>query len=114
MAKQAVTEEKTVELVVDRETGRVAARPDPLFIRAGDRVVWKSEEGPWAVHFAGVSPLRVRRVRGVARAAEGAPVREDVHPGTYKYFVAVTAGGRIYTADPDLIDDGDERPHPIG
>jgi plastocyanin len=111
-ATQATKQPKTVEIRVDTATGRVIVSPDPIFVEAGDTVVWASASGPWAVHFTGVSPMRVRRIRAPGGERNGGLIREDIAPGKYTYFVAVEVEGRIYTADPDLIDEGEERPQP--
>jgi plastocyanin len=100
----------TVAIMVDTVTGRVAVSPDPLFIQPGDSVIWFSDDGPWAVHFNPISPLGVRRLRGARGERNGGLVRADNPPGKYTYFVAVEVNGRIFTADPPLIDDGEEVP----
>jgi plastocyanin len=98
----------TVAIMVDTVTGRVTVSPDPLFIQPGDSVIWFSNDGPWAVHFNPISPLGVRRLRGATGERNGGLVRANILPGKYSYFVAVAVGSSVYTADPGLIDDGEE------
>lgn len=99
----------TVTISVDTRTGIVRAFPNPLYIAPGHCVMWVSTDGPWAVHFSPISPLRHRRVSGAASDYGGGCARTDIFPGKYSYFVAVEVGGRIYTEDPELIDENEER-----
>jgi len=94
-----------IAIAVDLTAARVITTPNPCYIRPGDRVEWTCEAGyPFAIHFDPQSPLLHRRLRA-PRGTIGDDVRPDIHPGKYRYLVAVAVGDEIYTEDPELIDE---------
>lgn len=96
----------TVTISVDARHQALTVEPNPQYISPGDHVTWQmvGEEHPWTVHFTPISPLTHRRVMSTGGAA-GAAVRDPLAPGKYSYFVAAFVEGKIYTADPELIDE---------
>jgi len=101
---------RNVQIEVDRSRYTVTVSPDPLYIAPGDLVVWSCADGyPWTVHFSPISPLSERRILSPGGEPRGGTVRADVAPGKYSYFVAVAVGDWVFTADPELIDENEER-----
>jgi hypothetical protein len=88
----------------DETAMTVVTNPNPCYIRPGDRVEWGCADAPFAIHFEPQSPLLHRRLRAPGGQI-GDDVRGDIHPGKYRYFVAVAVGNQIYTEDPELIDE---------
>jgi hypothetical protein len=87
----------------------VVVDPNPCYITRWDTVEWFCREGfPFAIHFDPLSPLQNRRLRSVEAdggTRVGEAVRRDILPGKYRYLVAVFHEGKIYTEDPELIDE---------
>jgi len=101
---------KTVQIGLDRIRRTATVSPDPLYIAPGDLVVWSCPDGyPWTVHFSPISPLSERRILSPSGEPQGGTVRADVAPGKYSYFIAVAVGDWVFTADPELIDENEER-----
>ncbi len=116
-AEKGQAEIHKVQISVDREgdheNPRVVTDPNPCYIRPRDHVEWTCEDGPFAIQFEPLSPLTLRRLRTETnnRTIKG-EVRPDNQPGSYRYFVAVEVNGQIFTEDPELIDDPDDRTIP--
>ncbi len=69
--------------------------------RRGDRVVWRHADGPFAVHFAPLSPVDRPFVNaGKGASSRPATVGDQVPFGRYKAFVAAEKNGRLWTDDP--------------
>ncbi len=99
-----------IDVTISVEGDRVIVTPDPVFIERGDAVRFTSADGPFAVHFNPLSPFSQRRLRGAAGDTLSAVVRTGLFAGKYSYFVAVEVKGKIFTEDPDLINDEEEDP----
>lgn len=101
----------THEVVISvDERGRFTYSQNPVYVVPGDEIRWISEQGPWAVELAGVSPLMARRFNGNPGHAVAARVRPDALYGKYRYFVALEWEGRIWTDDPEIIVDPPPQP----
>jgi hypothetical protein len=109
-------QEVVVTVIPDSARGaRVAVSPNPLYIVPGQVIRWRldsetSGAGPFTIHFEPISPLDHRRMHAAAGEPILGQVREFILPGKYRYFVAVLYRGRIYTEDPELIDDNGVEP----
>ncbi len=76
---------------------------DPIRVDGGDTIEWVCESGPFAVHLGWGTPCSKGRVRGGKGQKASTSVRSNVANGRYKYMVAVSVGGEIYTDDPEIV-----------
>lgn len=72
-----------------------------VYASPGDLILWRSDQGPWAVHHGPLTPFRVIHIHADSGRWAGAQVRADATFGKYRYFVAVEINGRIWMDDPD-------------
>ncbi|HBY61678.1 MAG TPA: hypothetical protein DEH78_17795 [Solibacterales bacterium] len=89
----------TIRLV----NGDVIVTPPKVKAKRGETVEWVCDDGPFAIQFDGISPMRSIAFRGPARSPQGSAVREDAQIGTYKYTVALSVDGAIYIEDPQMV-----------
>jgi hypothetical protein len=97
-----------VVISFDPSTETMSFSLDPVVVEQGrgDRIVFSAPDvESWRVAFAegAPSPLRSRVVQGSGRQSRNVPVVPEAAPGTYKYNVSVTVGGRTYTVDPEIV-----------
>lgn len=83
-----------------RDTARRESQ-NPVYAAPGDLIIWRADDGPWAVHHGPLTPFRVLRIHGRPSQWAGAQVRADATFGKYRYFVAVEIGDTIWMDDPD-------------
>lgn len=116
IARKIATPPHRVVMHFDSATGRfdyyyeesgIRTSRATVYARRGDLILWKSDQGPWAVHHGPLTPLRVIRIHGDSGRWAGAQVRADATYGKYRYFVAVEIGGAIWMDDPeDMVGPG--------
>ncbi len=76
---------------------------DPIRVDPGDTIEWSCEDGPFAVHLGWGTPCSKGRVRGGKGQKVSTSVRTNATNGQYKYMVAVSITGEIYTDDPEIV-----------
>jgi len=68
-----------------------------------DTVEWICDDGNYALNFGWNTPFK----KGRYQASKGEKIEPRRHPhaqhGRYKYFVAVSVDGNLWTDDPDVI-----------
>jgi len=83
--------------------GEFDYEPHMVRLRRGDTVEWICDDGNYALNFGWNTPLG----KGRYQAPKGEKIMPQRHPNTrhgrYKYFVAVSVDGKLWTDDPDLI-----------
>jgi len=90
---------KEVHIVVDPSSGDISYKPAVLHGRRRDAIRWTCESGPFAIQFAGQTPLASADGRSDPGRGEWVvekEVREDASPGGYRYVCAVYADGRVF------------------
>ena len=111
-------------------TGELSVDPDPLRIKPGQEIVWSTPrlidsrgdtvgihsispepDGAFSIQFEPISPLIYRKYKAEAGDAIETQVRTTILPGSYRYFIAVLLDGKIYTEDPELIDENGDEEH---
>lgn len=100
-----------VTITFNAQTGAVAAVPDTVHARPGQRIQWTSAY-PWRVNvplgarvFGAAGQGQARSFQGQPNQAAGAPVIPAAATGRYKYSVSVFDGQQWRTRDPEIIVD---------
>jgi plastocyanin len=104
---------KRVHIRVEAETQEINYSAALLRAKPGDTIQWWSNDGPFAIQFAGISPVsfgggRSRAVKADYFELEGI-VREGAQPGAYRYACALSADGKVHldAGCPEIIIDTD-------
>lgn len=102
----------TIAITYNAQTGAVAASPDTIVARPGERIQWTSAY-QWRVDVArgasifgpgqGKGQGQGRAFQGGPNQSAGGPVIPAAAQGGYKYSVAVFIGGQWRTRDPEII-----------
>lgn len=102
-------EPETITIKIFIDNGEVKCEPDPAEARYGDTVIWISQY-VFAVDFGKKTPFKefkFKAKKDEVKKGKGAKVitkeaEEKNKKIRFKYFVAVSIDGEIFTADPDL------------
>jgi hypothetical protein len=103
----------TITIYVEEDTGsgkHITYRPAVLSAHHGDRLMWKSDAGPFDIEFKGPTPVRDLHItshasgRGYETDAYG--IQPDAHRGCYSYAVTGTTEGDRYRTNSRYIDAG--------
>lgn len=106
--EEAATQRPTVSIAIVAEGDSIAADPDSILVRPGQKVEWSSELGDWEVVFESDEPFgeeaRRRGIKGGKGKANGRNVRSAAREGRYKYLIRVTTpDGKTLERDPEIV-----------
>ncbi len=107
--KQAIRE---VHIRVEADTQEINYSAALLRAKPGDTIRWWSNQGPFAIQFAGISPVPFGGRRSLAQRdifeLEGI-VRRTAQPGAYRYACALWVDGKVHldAGCPEIIIDRD-------
>lgn len=106
-------EPREVEIKVEAGTHEINYSAALLHAKPGDAIWWWSNQGPFAIQFAGISPVLFGGRRSLAVKdnyfkLEGI-VRESAQPGVYRYACALSVHGEVHldAGCPEIIIDTD-------
>ena len=92
---------KIVTVALDPATLEVHCNPEPVVVKKGDGIQWKSDHGDIHGHFLLNAPVVERAWSSVkGQASPNAVVTGN--PGTYKYSISLVTGSTIHTKDPEV------------
>ena len=94
------------------EAGEIKYSAGLLHANPGDTIRWSSKQGPFAIEFAGISPVSFggRRSQSGDRGHQlVGVVRKLAQPGVYRYACALSVNDEIYldAGCPEIIIDID-------
>jgi plastocyanin len=101
---------KRVHIRVEAETQEINYSAALLRAKPGDTIQWWSNDGPFAIQFAGISPVSFGGGRSLGRKdkfeLEGT-VRQGALPGAYRYACALAVDGKVHldAGCPEIIID---------
>ena len=97
--------DKEIMISVSKGNLSYAGEPvgDPVVVKPGSKIKWTCNEPSFAIHLGWDSPCEKGRYRSDKGNSVTAQVRKNARPGTYKYSVAVSVAGKIWTDDPQII-----------
>ena len=94
----------SVQLVASGDS--VAASPNSVKVKRGQRVEWTSNLGDWEVIFTSDQPFgpQHRTIRGRKGQTHGRPIQSLAKLDSYKYDIRITLpDGTVLTADPEIV-----------
>ncbi len=94
---------ETHRVEISVQNGDFKYTPESVRVFPGDTIEWVCGAGPFAVHLGWGTPCSKGRVRGDTNAKVSTSVRTNATNGQYKYMVAVSVNGQIYTDDPEIV-----------
>jgi plastocyanin len=99
-------QERVVSVQIIESGGSIAADPDSVSVKRGQRIEWTSSLGDWEVIFYSDQPFGQgsRRIFGKKDQSKGRAVQAIANLGSYQYDIQVTLpDGTVLMEDPEIV-----------
>jgi hypothetical protein len=99
-------QQRAVQVQIVDAGGSIAASPDSVSVRRGQRIEWTSSLGDWEVIFHSDQPFGQgnRRIFGKKDQYKGRAVQAIANLGSYYYDIQVTLpDGTVLMEDPEIV-----------